>query len=115
MAKVAIFACSGDLMHFAHAMMNALDMHSRGIDVKLLMDCGALRLVAALQEADKPFAELLQKVRETGILGGVCMACAERLKITDEVRRQGLPMQNEMFGHPSMGHYIQEGYQIIVI
>ena len=33
--KVAIFAFNGELMYFAHALLNAKDMKKKGYDIKL--------------------------------------------------------------------------------
>ena len=111
--KVAIFAFSGELMDFAHAMLNALDMKDKGLDAKLIIECDACRLLAALQQADKPFADLFQKVKATGLVDGVCKHCAQRLEVVDSVKQHGLRLLDEMYGHPSMARYIQEGYQVI--
>ena len=111
--KVAIFAFSGELMDFAHAMLNALDMKDKGLDARLIIECDACRLLATLQEADKPFADLFRKVKETGLVDGVCKCCAEKLKVVDSVEQHGLRVLDEMYGHPSMARYIREGYQVI--
>ena len=111
--KVMVFAFDGELMAFAHALLNVLDMNERGLDAKLIIESEACDLVRTLQQTDKPFADIFEKVKQAGLIEGVCGYCAEKLKILPIVQQQGLRLLDDMYGHPSIAKYIQAGYQII--
>ena len=112
--KVALFAFNKDPMCFAHVMMNALDMSEKGYEVKLIIEGSATKLVPELADTNKPFASLYQKVKEAKLIDCVCKACSSKMGSIDGVQEEGLSLCDEMMGHPSIGRYMDEGYQILI-
>lgn len=112
--KVAIFAFNGELMCFGHALLNAFDMKEKGYDVKLIIEGTATGLIRELLDPDKPFANLFDKAKEAGLVDCVCRACSASTKSLESAREQGLPICDEMSGHPSISKYMDEAYQVIV-
>jgi len=113
MEKVVIFAFVGELPCFAHALINGLDMKKRGWDVKLVIEGSATKLIKDLADPEKPFAALYQKARDAGIIDCVCRACCKMMGALAAAEEQGLPLCDELGGHPSMARYIEAGYRII--
>jgi len=113
--KVAIFAFNGEIMCFAHAMINALEMRHKGYDVKLIIEGMATGAIAQLSDNSKPFSELYQKVRDEGLIDCVCLACSTKTGTAKQAEEQGLRLCGEMSGHPSMSRYIDAGYDLIVM
>ncbi len=111
--KVALFAFNGDPMCFVHVLLNALDMQARGYDVKLVIEGSATKLIKTLMEPGAMFGELYQKVKQAGLIDAVCQACSAKMGTLQDAEAQGLPLNREMSGHPSMGRYRDEGYEII--
>ncbi|WP_370573736.1 DsrE family protein [Methanomethylovorans sp.] len=112
--KIAVFAFNGEPMCFAHALMNAIDMKERGHDVKLVIEGSATRNISELIDPTKPFSSLYMKVKKAGLVDCVCKACAQKMDSIDSAKEQGLHLCDEMFGHPSMARYVEEGYEIVV-
>ena len=112
--KVVIFAFNGDPMCFAHVLLNALDMNERGYDLKLVIEGSATKQLRELQEPTRPFANLYEKVKSAGLIDCVCKACSAKMDALLSAQEQGLPICAEMSGHPSIGKYMDEGYEIIV-
>lgn len=112
--KVAIFAFNGELMCFAHALLNALNMKEKGYDVKLVIEGSATRQIKELLDPKKPFSNLYEKARKTGIIDCVCKACSSATGSLESAKEQGLPICGEMSGHPSLSRYMEEGYEVIV-
>ena len=112
--KVAIFAFNGEMMCFAHALLNALDMREKGYDIKLIIEGSATRQIKELSEPDKPFAKIYGKTKEAGLIDCVCQACATQTGSLDSAKEQNLPLCSEMSGHPSMARYLGDGYQVLV-
>lgn len=113
MEKAVLVAFNGEPVCFAHVMLNALDMQKRGYEVKVVIEGAATALVKTYEEADTPFADLFYKMRDAGLIACVCQACAHKMHSLESVERQGLPLGNDMAGHPSLGQYIDNGYKII--
>lgn len=115
MEKVVIFAFVGELPCFAHALLNGLDMKKRGWDVKLVVEGAATRLLKELEDPAKPFASLYQQARAAGLIDCVCRACANMMGTQATAEAQGLPLCDELGGHPSMARYSEQGYRIITM
>jgi hypothetical protein len=89
--KVAIFAFNGETMCFAHALLNARDMKKKGYDIKIV-----------------------KEITDSKLIDCVCEACSGTTGSLDSAKEQGLPICNEMSGHPSISRYKDEGYEVIV-
>jgi len=113
--KIVFFAFTGHKTCFVHVLLNGLDMQRRGYLVKIVIEGAATRLIREFAEPDKPFASLFAKVREAGLIAGVCRACAKTMKSLPDVEAQGLPLLDDMSGHPAMEPYIEQGYQVITL
>jgi hypothetical protein len=112
--KVAIFAFNGESMCFAHAMLNALDMNKKNYDIKLIIEGSATKQVKDLLDPKNPFASLYGKVKEAGLIDCVCRACSTKMGSIKSAKEQGLPLCDEMEGHPSISRYLENGYEVIV-
>ena len=113
--KVAVFAFNGEPMCFVHALLYAEEMHSKGHDVKLIIEGSATKLVKKLADPDVQFHSLYAKVKELGVIDCVCMACSKKMGAYDSAVEQGLPICGEMKGHPSLLKYVEAGYETIAL
>lgn len=113
MKKYAMFVFNGDPMCFIHVLLNALDMHRRGDEVRVVIEGSATGLLPELEKDDHPLHKLWQKTLAAGLVDGVCLACATKTGTADTARRLGLAMRDEMNGHPSMAAYRQAGCEIL--
>ncbi|TFG86285.1 MAG: cytoplasmic protein [Gemmatimonadales bacterium] len=113
--KVAIFAFKGDPVCFAHVLLNALDLHEKGCDVRVVLEGAATAQIRELAEPGKPFAALYARLRDQGLVDCVCKACAAKMGALDAAKEQGLTVCDEMSGHPSLERYLAQGYQIITL
>ncbi|MBW1860016.1 MAG: DsrE family protein [Deltaproteobacteria bacterium] len=113
MKKAALFAYNGEFMCFIHVLLNALDMHDRGYDVKIVIEGAATKLVPELAQESNPMFRLYEKARGLDLIDGACKACSNKMGVIEEVKAQGLRLLDEMSGHPSMARYIEEGFEII--
>lgn len=111
--SVALVTFNGEAMCFVHVLLNALDMHAKDYDVKIVVEGGAVNVVNELNDDKHPFAKIYQEVRSKGLIDCICQACAAKLGALDGVKAQELPLNNEMLGHPSLAKYLDQGYEII--
>lgn len=113
MPKIALVAFQGEPMCFVHVMWNALDMQQRGFQVVIIFEGMATKLLLNLVQPDNLFHGLFVKVKEAGLIEGVCRACATKTGSLAEAQAQGLNLLDEMNGHPSLGRYLEAGFQVL--
>ena len=111
--KVVLVAFNGEPMCFAHVLLNAVDMEERGFDVKVVIEGTATKMVSVLNDPDKPFAGLYEKVKEKNLIDCVCQACAAKMDALVAAKAQELPVCGEMNGHPSLARYLEDGYRVM--
>ena len=110
--KVAFFAFTGNFMCFVHVMLNALDMESKGMEAKIIIEGEAVKLVKGLEESGNP---LYKKAKEKGIFASICKACSAQMGVLEYNHGVGIPIGDDMSGHPAMEPYIEKGYKIIAL
>ena len=113
MLKVALVAFQGEVMCFAHVLLNALDLRDRGGEAKIIIEGLATKLLAELNRPENAFHALYIRAKEAGLLDGVCRACATKTGSLAEAQNQGLPLLDDMSGHPSLGRYLEAGFTIL--
>jgi hypothetical protein len=113
MQKVLLVAFQGEAMCFIHVLLNALDMQQRGLAVKIIIEGMAVKLPPELVKPDHPFHTLYVKTKEAGLIEGVCKACSAKMGSLADVQAQGLPLLDDMSGHPGLGRYLADGYTLI--
>ncbi|BCA80720.1 DsrE family protein [Desulfuromonas sp. AOP6] len=111
--KVALVAFNGDSTCFVHVLLNALDFHRKGYDVKVVLEGNATRLIRDLASPDHPLATLYARTTQEGLIDCVCKACAAKMDTLSIAEAQKLPVCSDMSGHPSLADYASRGYQII--
>ena len=112
MDKFVIFAFNGNQMCFLHVLLNAIDMENRGMESKIVIEGEAVKLVVEMEESKNP---LYLEAKQKGIIAGICKACSAKLGVLAYNQNAGLPLLDDMSGHPSIAAYIAQGYQVITM
>ncbi|NLJ78286.1 MAG: hypothetical protein GX329_02890 [Tissierellia bacterium] len=110
MAKVLFYGMTGEKMCFQHILLNALELHASGTEVRIIFEGASVGLVPIFEGENNL---LYAKAREAGLIVGICLACSRALGVYDENLATGLPMLDDMSGHAGMGDYIRRGYEVI--
>jgi hypothetical protein len=113
MRKTALFVFNGDPMCFVHVLLNALDMHGRGEEARIVVEGSATRLLPELEQSSHPLNALWGKAKSNGLVAGACKACCGKMQTAESARAQQLPLLDDMAGHPSMAGYRQQGFEIV--
>ena len=113
MKKMALFVFNGDPMCFIHVLLNALDMKEKGYDIKIIIEGAATKLVPELAKEDNPLNKLWRKTLDADLVDGVCKACSNKMGTLKASQDQGLALLDDMMGHPGMGRYRDDGFEII--
>lgn len=113
MQKVALFVFNGDPMCFIHVLLNALDLKEKGAEPRIVVEGSATKLIPSLAEAGNPLHGLWEKVKQAGLVDGVCKACSAKMNTRQAAEEQGLSLLEDMSGHPGMAGYRAAGFEII--
>lgn len=113
MKKTVLFVFNGDPMCFMHVLLNALDMEEKGYETKIEIEGSATKLIPELAQRENPLHRLWEKVKTFELVEGVCRACATKMGTLEAVESQGLPLLDDMSGHPAMARYQDEGFEVI--
>ncbi len=112
MDKIVYFAFNGNPMCFTHVLLNVLDMDSKGIAVKLVIEGEAVKLVQVFEESQNP---LYLQLKQKNLIDGICKACSAKLGALEYNSSVGIPLKGDMMGHPAMAPYAELGYTIITL
>lgn len=110
MKKILFYGMTEKKMCFQHILMNALELHTGGAEVKIIFEGGSVKLVDGFVKENNP---LYNKAKEAGIIAGICLACSKVLEVYEENVESDLPMLDDMNGHAGMQKYIEEGYEVL--
>lgn len=110
MKRILFYGMTGEKMCFQHILLNALDMHSSGREVKIIFEGASVKLVAIFEKENNP---LYKKAKEAGIIAGICLACSKVLGVYDQNVNSGLAMLDDMSGHAGIKAYIKDEYEVI--
>ena len=113
MKKIILFVFNGDPMCFIHVLLNALDMKEKKLDVSIVIEGAATKLIPELVKTDNPQNKLWENVKSEGLVAGVCKACSYKLGTLKDAESQNLNILNDMSGHPSISNYLMDGYEVI--
>ena len=111
--KYCLFAFNGEMMCFVHVLLNALDLHGKGYEVKMVLEGSTTKLIADFEKEDAPFRKMYLECIEKGLLDCVCRACGYQMGTLELAKKNNLPLCDDMNGHPSMERYLKLGYEII--
>jgi len=111
--KIVLAAFNGEMMCFAHVLLNALDMAGKGFDVKIVIEGKATGLLPKLIDEKAPFSSLFREVLDSGLIDCACRACSVQTNAVGAARTLGIELAGDMEGHPSLSAYIYSGYEII--
>ena len=107
MKKILFYGMTGEKMCFQHIFLNALDLHSSGQEVKIIFEGASVKLVSVFEEENNP---LYKRVKEAGIIAGVCLACSKVLNVYEDNLKSSLIMLDDMSGHAGVKKYVMDGY-----
>ena len=112
MKKIVLFAFKGNQMCFIHVLLNAVQMHKKGMDVKIVVEGESVALIKDLETNNNP---LYNEAKEAKLFHSICLACSVKLGVASFNKTTGIPLLGDMEGHVSMANFITEGYEVITI
>lgn len=112
MRKLLFYGMTGEKSCFLHVLLNAVQLHEAGYEVRVIFEGASVKLPALLNQDQNP---LYLKAKEMGLLAGICLACSKMMGVYDGNAALGLPMLSDMSGHAGMKPYLDIGYEVVSI
>jgi hypothetical protein len=113
--KTAIFAFRGNPICFVHVLLNAIDLHEKQGEVKIILEGEATRLIIELRKTGHPLHALYEKAKKLDLIDAICRACAMKMGALEVAEAEGFRIADDMAGHAGMAPYIEQGYEIITL
>ena len=113
--KTAIFAFKGSPICFVHVLLNALDLHEKQREVKIVLEGEATKLIIELRKPEHPLHALYEKAKKHDLIDAVCRACAIKMGTLEVAEAEGFRIADDMAGHAGMASYIEQGYEIVTL
>ena len=113
MNKILLYPFREDPLCFVHVLLNALNMHSKGMGGLIVLEGGSVTLVQTMADPGHFLHQLYRQAREKDLILGACRACATKLKAVEAIQKENIPLIGDMSGHPAMSDYIEQGYTIL--
>jgi hypothetical protein len=110
---VVLFAFRGDPLCFVHVLLNGIDLHEKGKKGLIVLEGESVTLVEKMSQPDHFLSKLYQKAKSLGIIHGACKACSAKLKATQAVEKEGISLIGNMAGHPALGDFLENGFEVI--
>ncbi len=111
--KILLVAFQGQAMCFIHVLLNGLELAAKGHQCKIIIEGEATKLIPEISQDGHFLNALYRQILEKGLLEGVCRACSAKMQVLEAVKNAGLPLLDDMSGHPGMANYIEQGFEII--
>lgn len=99
-------------MCFMHVLINALDLHEKGVDIKIIVEGEAVKLIKVLEEEEN---KMYLKTKELGLFDSICKACSAQMGVLEYNEKTGIPIKGNAKGHPAMFDYIEDDYELITL
>ena len=113
MRKTALFVFNGDPMCFIHVLLNALDMHGRGEEARIVVEGSATRLLPELEQSGHPLNALWEKAKSNGLVAGACKACCGKMQTAESARHY--PCLDDMSGASLRWPLPPAGFEIVTL
>lgn len=116
MSKAAIVVLAdtethGDLGRIANAIETAKELKKADDEVKIIFDGAGVKWISKLSDESNKLHGGFETVRDN--IAGVCSFCSNAFGVKNAVLSAGVKLLDEFEGHPSLKHYIDNGYQVI--
>ncbi|MCS7241576.1 MAG: cytoplasmic protein [Candidatus Caldatribacterium sp.] len=115
MEKVVFFVFRDEEMCFIHVLLYALDYLAAHKTFHVVFEGRATRLVPLLAAEDHPLHTLYAKVKAQGGIAGACRACSAKMGVLQDIEKEGIPLLDDMNGHPSVRRFFEEGYTVLLM
>jgi len=111
--KILLVAFQGQPMCFIHVLLNGLELQAKGHQCRIIIEGEATGLIPEISRESHFLNTLYRQMLAKELLEGVCRACSSKMQVLEDIKKEGLPLLDDMSGHPGMAKYIEQEFEII--
>ncbi len=97
---------------FTHILLNVFDLAEKGYEVGIILESEATKFIS---EYENKNYEKWEQLKEKYLLVAVCEVCAKAMGSLESAKRQNLPLDGRMYGHPPLEDWIQKEFSVMLI
>ena len=97
---------------FTHIMLNVLDMVEQNLEVGIIFESEGCKFITDFENGKNAKFEQL---KEKELIFAVCEVCANAMGALESAKKQNLPINGELSGHPPLKDWIKLGYEVITV
>jgi intracellular sulfur oxidation DsrE/DsrF family protein len=97
---------------FTHILLNILDLADKGYPVGIIFESAACKLISEYEHKNY---EKYEELKRRKLVFAVCEVCAKNMGALESAKRQDLPINGEMYGHPPLSSWIKLDYHVMLI
>ena len=97
---------------FTHVMLNVLDMKKNKDEVGIIFESEGCKFITDYENGQNAKFE---KLKEEQLILAVCEVCAKANGALESAKKQNLPINGELSGHPPLRDWIKLGYEVITV
>jgi len=109
--KYVFLATDDNKMQLYHLLLNAINFHEHGHEVKTVLECASPKLLISIADGSIKLP-LFEKAMELEIIDHACKACTASFSATEAAEKLGVPLKGELSGHSDMLKFIGNGYSL---
>jgi intracellular sulfur oxidation DsrE/DsrF family protein len=91
-------------------MLNALDLKEKKHEVGIIFESEGCKFITEFENSNN---EKYEKLKEKELIVAVCEVCAKGMGALESAKRQKLPINGKLSGHPPLRDWIILGYEVI--
>lgn len=98
-----------------HALLYTKQASDAGIETKLVFDGGGTEWALEMTKESSHHYNLYKSLIEKKAILGTCKFCSKAFGVEDELKKTDAIFVDEDHGHPNIGNYINNGWQVITL
>ncbi|MFX0152158.1 MAG: cytoplasmic protein [Candidatus Hodarchaeota archaeon] len=97
---------------FTHILLNVFDLEEKGYEVGVIFESEACKLITEYENVNY---DKFDQLKEKQLITAVCEVCAKTMGALDSAKRQNLPIDGRLYGHPPLEEWIKNGFHLMII
>jgi hypothetical protein len=97
---------------FNHILLNVFDLEQKGYEVGVIFESEACKLITEYEHTNY---DKFERLKDKKLVIAVCEVCAKGMGALESAKRQDLPIDGRLFGHPPLEEWIKDGFHLMII
>jgi len=110
--KYMFLATDDNKMQLYHLLLNAINFHENGNEVKAVLECASPKLLIGIADGSIKLP-VFDNALNLGIIDHACKACTSTFSATEAAEKLGVPLKGELKGHSDLLKFAEAGFSIL--